>query len=373
MSQEIFRQDGMRRGINFGAGPSALPEEVLEEARDALWDWNGQGMSILEIGHRTESVKAMMAEAEQDLRDLLAIPKGYHVLFLGGSARIQFAMIPMNFLRNQKKADYVVTGNWSEVAYREAKKYGNPSLAFSVPAKHYHHIPPEETWKLNEDAAYCYYTSNETLVGVQFHQIPKALPEVPLVCDMTSDLLTQSIDVSRFGLIFAGSQKNIAPAGLTVVIVHENYLSQAMLSTPTTYHYSLQAEQHSLYNTPPVFQIFMAGRMFKWLKKQGGLSVIEEKNLAKASLLYSFIDQSALYQNMIAGNCRSRVNVSFSMKDSKLEQRFLAEATAAGLLALKGHALAGGMRASLYNAITLDNVKTLIDFMVNFENSVESF
>lgn len=361
----------MSRGINFGAGPGALPEEILKEAQNALWDWNGLGMSIVEIGHRTVPVKAMMAEAEQDLRDLLPLPKEYHVLFLGGSARAQFAMIPMNFLRDEKKADYLVTGTWSEIAYREAQKYGEPHLVLPYHEKNHRSIPDRNQWELQNDAAYLYYTSNETLTGVAFNEIPETLPHVPLIADMTSDFLSKPIDVSRFGLMFAGSQKNVAPAGLTVVIVHENYLSQAMLSTPSVYHYSLQAEQHSLYNTPPVFQIFMAGCMFKWLKRQGGLLAMEERNRMKAALLYDFIDHSTLYYNDIPPFCRSRMNVSFSMTDADLEKIFLEKATAAGLLALQGHALTGGLRASLYNAISVDNVKTLIAFMADFEKNYQ--
>jgi phosphoserine aminotransferase len=357
----------MSRGINFGAGPGALPEEILEEAKDALWDWNGQGMSILEIGHRTEPFKAMMAEAEKDLRDLLQLPKNYHVLFLGGSARVQFAMIPMNFLRDEKKADYLVTGTWSEMAYREAQKYGEPNLVASNQNEHYCTIPALDSWKRNKDAAYFYYTSNETLTGVQFHTPPSTLPHVPLVADMTSDFLSRSIDVSQFGLIFAGSQKNIAPAGLTMVIVHEDYLGQAMLSTPSIYHYELQVENHSLYNTPPTFQVFMAGRMFKWLERQGGLSAMGARNQLKAKLLYDFIDKSDFYHNAIPASCRSQMNVSFSLTEKELEIIFLEKATSAGLLALKGHASTGGLRASLYNAISVENVNTLLNFMSDFE------
>lgn len=357
----------MSRGINFGAGPSALPEALLEEAKNALWDWRGQGMSILEIGHRTEPFKQLMAEARQDLRDLLAIPKDYHILFLGGSARVQFSMIPMNFLRDEKKADYLITGAWSEIAYREAQKYGRPQCVASGESMHYRAIPARETWQLDEEAAYCYYTSNETLTGVQFHTIPQTLSHVPLVADMTSDLFSQWIDVSRFGLIFAGSQKNIAPAGLTLVIVHENCLSQAMLSTPSVYHYALQSEQQSLYSTPPVFQIFMASCMFKWLKKQGGIAAIEKNNRIKAALLYDFIDKSDFYYNMIPTHCRSRMNVSFSLTDVTLEKIFLEKAEAAGLFALKGHASVGGFRASLYNAISIAHVNALLTFMADFE------
>lgn len=357
----------MSRGINFGAGPGALPDEVLNEAKEALWDWNNQGMSILEIGHRTEPFKAMMAEAEADLRDLLQLPKKYHVLFLGGSARVQFSMIPMNFLRDEKKADYLVTGTWSEVAYREAQKYGEPHLVATNQNEHYRSIPDIASWQRNKDAAYFYYTSNETLTGVQFHTIPTTLPHVPLVADMTSDFLSKPIDANQFGLIFAGSQKNIAPAGLTMVIVHEDYLMQAMLSTPSVYHYELQVEQHSLYNTPPTFQVFMAGRMFKWLKKQGGLSMMEERNQLKAKLLYDFIDKSDFYHNTVPEYCRSHMNVSFSLSEAALETVFLEKAALAGLLALKGHALTGGLRASLYNAITIENVNTLLNFMSDFE------
>lgn len=357
----------MNRGINFGAGPGALPEEILEESKEALWNWNNQGMSILEIGHRTEVFKSLMLEAEQDLRELLNLPKDYHVLFLGGSARVQFAMIPMNLLGDRKKADYLITGTWSEIAYKEAQKYGEPHIVASNQATHFHNIPEEINWKRSEEAAYFYYTSNETLTGVQFHSIPSAFPNVPLVCDMTSDFLSKPIDVNRFGLIFAGSQKNVAPAGLTMVIVHESCLLQAMLSTPSVYHYDLQAQQRSLYNTPPTFQVFFASRMFKWLKKQGGLAVMENRNREKALRLYDFIDKSNFYHNNIPPSCRSHMNVSFSLSNRDLETIFLEKATAAGLLALKGHALTGGLRASLYNAISIENVNRLLNFMSDFE------
>lgn len=361
----------MSRGINFGAGPGALPEAVLDEARDALWDWQEQGMSILEIGHRTDAVKAMIAEAEQDFRELLNIPRDYHVLFLGGSARVQFAMVPMNLLGDIAKADYLVTGTWSEIAYREAQKYGDIHLVASSEALHYKAIPSEETWTLREDAAYFYYTDNETLTGIEFQNTPKTLPNVPLVADMTSNILSKHIDVSQFGLIFAGSQKNIAPAGLTMVIVHENYLSQAISHTPSVYHYSLQAAQHSLYNTPPVFQIYMANRMFKWLKKQGGVVAIEAINRKKADLLYNYIDNSTNFHNSIPKSCRSRMNIAFSMKSPDLEKQFLEQATSAGLLALKGHALTGGLRASLYNAISIEDVNTLLTLMADFERKIK--
>lgn len=360
----------MSRGINFGAGPGALPEVVLEEAKDALWEWAGLGMSIVEIGHRTEPFKQLIHEAESDLRDLLRLPKEYQVLFLGGSARTQFAMIPMNFLRDEKKVDYLVTGTWSEVAFREAQKYGDVQLVASNQAEHHRIIPDRTTWQLRDDAAYFYYTSNETLTGLQFHTVPETLPHVPRVCDMTSDFLSRPFDINAFGLVFAGSQKNIAPAGLTVVIVHEQWLSQAMLSTPSVFHYGLQAEQHSLYNTPPVFQVFMASRMFKWLKAQGGLDAMAIRNQEKAALLYDYVDRSALFHNAIPDSCRSQMNISFSMTDAVLESVFLEKAEKTGLLALKGHAVTGGLRASLYNAISVDNVKTLINFMADFEKTV---
>lgn len=359
----------MSRGINFGAGPGALPEEVLKELQEALWDWQGLGMSVLEIGHRTEPFKAMMLEAEQDFRDLLNIPKEYHVLFLGGSARVQFAMIPMNFLRDNHKADYVVTGIWSDIAYKEAQKYGDIHLVASNHEQHA--IPAQDTWQMREDAAYLYYTSNETLTGLAFHDAPVTLPGVPLVADMTSDLLSKPLNIDQFGLIFASSQKNIAPAGLTMVVVQDDYLSQAMLTTPTAFHYESQAEQHSLYNTPPTFQVFMAGRMFKWLKKQGGLVAIEEKNRIKAQLLYDFIDNSPVYHNRLPVHCRSHTNVAFHMEHSALEKQFLEQAQTIGLLALKGHAVTGGLRASLYNTISIENVKTLIDFMAKFEREIK--
>jgi len=359
----------MTRGINFGAGPAALPEEVLREAQEALWEWNGQKMSVAEVGHRTDVFKALMYETEQDIADLLKVPENYRVLLLGGSARVQFAMIPMNLLGSRQSADYLLTGNWSEVAFREAHKYTEPRIAASSQAQKYMSIPDPETWEINEKAAYFYYTSNETLLGVQFHDTPKLSKPIPLVSDMTSDILSRPIDISQFGLIFAGSQKNIAPAGLTLVIVREDLIDNAMMATPTVFHYKTQAEQHSLYNTPPTLLIFMASRMLKWLRKQGGVEAMAEKNQAKAELLYDFIDKSSFYHNTVAVHCRSQMNVSFSIANPDLNPLFLEKAREAGLLALKGHALAGGFRASLYNAITLDNVKALIAFMAEFEKS----
>jgi len=345
--------DYMHRVYNFSPGPAALPLPVLEQARDEFLDWQGNGMSVMEMGHRTASFEALAAQTEVDLRELLNIPSNYKVLFLSGGARVQFAMIPLNLLGDYGTADYVDTGIWAEIAIKEAQKYGRVNTVSLA------------TWQTDPNAAYLHYTSNETIDGIQFHYIPET--KAPLVCDMSSDILCQPIDVSRFGLIYASAQKNIGPAGLTVVIVRDDLLDRASKLTPTVFHYKTQAEKQSLYNTPPTYSWYLAGLVFQWLKKQGGLKAIAEINHRKAKKLYQAIDKSEFYHNPVQPDFRSIMNIPFTLKKPELDTLFLQEALQAGLANLKGHNLVGGMRASIYNAIPEEAVDALIAFMRDFE------
>lgn len=352
----------MSRIYNFSPGPAALPLPVLEQARDELLNWQGHGMSVMEMGHRTPSFEQMAAEAEADLRALLEIPANYKVLFLSGGARVQFAMIPLNLMGDNPQADYVHTGVWSKMAEQEAKRYLQVNQVVSSEVCG----PPMSDWQCDPQAAYLHYTTNETISGVQFSFIPET-GAVPLVADMSSDILSKPIDVSRFGLIYASAQKNIGPSGLTIVIVRDDLLGRASPLTPSVFHYKAQAEMRSLHNTPPTYSWYMAGLVFKWLQKQGGLSAIAEINQRKAAKLYQVIDQSELYKNTVALDSRSWMNVAFHLTQPDLTQRFLQEATVAGLANLKGHSLVGGVRASIYNAVPEVAVDTLIAFMQEFE------
>ncbi len=350
-----------REGYYFGAGPAALPESILREAQSVLLDWDNSGVSILEIGHRSARFVALLQQAEADLRELLAIPQNYHVLFLGGAARTQFSMIPMNLLSVAKtQAAYMISGVWSSFAFDEAKRFGAAYV-----------MKPGEVCK--PDTAYVYYTPNETIDGVRFSAIPDT-GDVPLVADMTSCLLSEVIDVSRFGLIFAGAQKNIGPAGLTLVIIRDDLLHiKSNHIVPTMLDYRVHAKHHSLYATPPVFQCYMAAHMFQWVKAQGGLNALYAINREKAAKLYAYIDASSYYQSMVDDvNARSLMNVCFSLSDQKHEPAFLAAAEACGLRGLKGHRLKGGIRASLYNAMPVDGVDALIQFMDNFAHGVST-
>ncbi|MDF2940932.1 MAG: serC [Gammaproteobacteria bacterium] len=347
---------------NFSSGPAILPDEVLQEASEALINWKGTGTSILAISHRSDEFKAIANEAEQDLRALLSIPDTYHVLFLAGGASSQFAMVPMNLLGNKKSADYVNTGYWSNMAIHEAKQYCKVNViaegAEAALAK---------SWKIHPEAAYVHCVPNETVEGIAIAHIPDC-GNVPIVADMSSCLLSAPIEVNRYGLIYAGSHKNIGPAGMTVVIVRKNLIQETLANTPSLYSYDLQAEHGSLFNTPPTFAWYVAGLVFKWLLKQGGLSAMAKLNQEKADLLYEAIDQSRLYQNTVPQACRSMTNVTFQLSDKRFEAAFLKEAKAQGLLNLKGHRSIGGLRASLYNAMPIEGVKALIHFMEEFEN-----
>lgn len=356
----------MKRAHNFCAGPAALPEAVLRRAQAELLDWQGRGLSVMEMSHRSDEYVAIAEKAEQDLRDLLAVPSDYRVLFLQGGASQQFAEIPLNLLPEDGVADYVDTGIWSRKAIEEAQRFGHVNVAASARALDYFAIPGQNDWQLSKDAAYLHYASNETIGGLQFDWIPE-LGDVPLVADMSSDILSRPLDVSRFGLIYAGAQKNIGPSGLVVVIVREDLLGRARSICPTMLNYKIAADNGSMYNTPATFSWYLSGLVFEWLKEQGGVEAMERINRAKKDLLYKTIDASEFYSNPIARNARSWMNVPFRLADEKLDKAFLAGADARGLLNLKGHRSVGGMRASIYNAVGLDAVEALVAYMLEFE------
>ncbi len=352
------------RVYNFAAGPAALPLEVLEQARDELTDWHGLGMSVMEISHRSKAFIAVASEAEADLRELLAVPSNYRVLFMQGGATAQFAAVPINLTRPDSTVDYVNTGSWSKKALGEAGRYCRVHVAADAAASNYTSVPPQSTWTLSDGAAYLHYTPNETIGGVEFPFVPAV--SVPLVADMSSTILSRPLDVSRFGLIYAGAQKNIGPSGICVVIVREDLIGHARADVPSIWDYRTVAAEGSMLNTPPTFGWYFAGLVFKWLKRQGGLAVMGERNRAKAELLYRTIDQSGFYRNPIEPAARSWMNVPFLLARTELEPVFLREATAAGLANLEGHRSVGGMRASLYNATPLAGVEALCAFMREF-------
>ncbi|MFO7954509.1 3-phosphoserine/phosphohydroxythreonine transaminase [Thioalkalivibrio sp.] len=356
----------MTRVMNFSAGPAALPQAVLERARDELLDFRGSGMSVMEMSHRGKPFMAVAEKAEHDLRKLMNIPEDYSVLFLQGGATGQFAAIPMN-LANGQGMDYVDTGAWSGKAIKEAQKYGPVNIVASSQASGYDSIPDRATWNLDPNAAFVHYTPNETIGGVEFPDIPD-VGDVPLVADMSSTILSRPIDVSKFGVIYAGAQKNIGPAGLTVVIVRNDLLQREKGAVPAVLDWALQAENDSMYNTPPTFGWYLAGLVFEWLLDQGGLEGMAEVNQRKATKLYQYIDNSAFYRNPVEPSARSWMNVPFILADDALDGTFLNEADAAGLSSLKGHRSVGGMRASIYNAVPESAVDTLIEFMADFEN-----
>ena len=358
----------MDRIFNFSAGPATLPLEVLEKARDELTNWHGSGMSVMEMSHRGKEYMSIHAEAEADLRTLLGIPANYKVLFLQGGATAQFAMVPMNLLHGKASADYLHTGEWSKKAIKEAKKFGQVNIVASSEDKNFSYAPAFSTWKLDPNAAYVHITSNETIGGVEIFDTPNT-GDVPLVADMSSNILSRPIDVSKYGLIYAGAQKNIGPAGVTVVIVREDLLGQTVPGTPTVFDYKVQAEAESMYNTPPTYGIYIAGLVFKHLLAKGGLVAMEALNRAKAKLIYDLLETSSLYQSPVAVENRSLMNIPFTLKDAALDEEFLKQAKAAGLIQLKGHKSVGGMRASIYNAMPLAGVQALVAFMRDFEKA----
>ena len=357
----------MARVFNFSAGPAVLPEEVLERAREEMLDWNGSGMSVMEMSHRGKEFMSIAQQAEADLRELLAIPADYKVLFLQGGASSQFSMVPMNLLRGKSGADYVNTGEWSKKAIKEAKRYCNVNVAATAEASGFTGVPAQSTWKLDPNAAYVHYTPNETIGGVEFDFVPET-GDVPLVADMSSTILSRPIDVSRYGLIYAGAQKNIGPAGLTIVIVREDLLGQPLAGTPTMFDYKIHADNESMYNTPPTYGWYLAGLVFQWLKAKGGLPGMAQINQRKAEKLYAAIDGSGgFYRNPVERSARSWMNVPFTLANPELDEAFLKGAKQAGLVALKGHRSVGGMRASIYNAMPEAGIDALIAFMTDFQ------
>jgi phosphoserine aminotransferase len=352
------------RVFNFAAGPAALPLEVLEQARDEMTDWRGSGMSVMEISHRSKAFLTVATEAEADLRELLSIPGDYKVLFMQGGATGQFAAIPMNLTQPESSVDYINTGAWSKKALGEARHYCKVNVAADSAVSNYTTVPARSDWKLTSGAAYLHYTPNETIGGVEFAFVPQV--DAPLVADMSSTILSRPIDVSRFGLIYAGAQKNIGPSGLCVVIVREDLIGRARAGTPSVWDYKAMADDGSMLNTPPTFGWYFAGLVFKWLKRQGGLAAMAERNRAKAELLYATIDKSGFYRNPVDPVCRSWMNVPFILAAPALDKTFLAEASGAGLMNLEGHRSVGGMRASLYNATSIEAVRALSEFMLEF-------
>lgn len=355
------------RAYNFCAGPAALPTAVLEKAQSELLNWQGKGVSIMEMSHRSKDYIAVAEQAEADLRNLLNIPNNYKVLFLQGGASLQFSAIPLNLLGKNNQADYVHTGIWSDKAIKEAKRYGNIhtiDATYDIEGKMA--IRPSQDWQLSENASYVHYCDNETIGGIQFGEIPTTT--APLVADLSSSILSAPLDISKFGLIYAGAQKNIGPAGLTIVIVRDDLLDQTKPEIPSLLKYSAQADNASMLNTPATYSWYLAGLVFEWLKEQGGVEAIHKINLEKSNLLYGYIDQSDFYANPIAQPNRSIMNVPFTLADSSLEKLFLQEAEAAHLLNLAGHRSVGGMRASIYNAVPLEGVQALVDFMDQFAN-----
>ncbi|HUP97450.1 MAG TPA: 3-phosphoserine/phosphohydroxythreonine transaminase [Usitatibacter sp.] len=353
------------RIFNFGAGPAAMPVEVLEKAKRELVNWHDAGMSVMEMSHRGKEFVAIAAEAEADLRKLAGIPSNYKVLFLQGGASMHFSGVPMNLLRGKKSADFVNTGEWSKKAIAEMKKFGSASVVASSEDRNFTYVPKQAAWKLSKDAAYVHVCTNETIGGVEFQWTPDT-GDVPLVADMSSHILSRPIEVAKFGLIYAGAQKNIGPAGLVIVIVREDLIGHAIPETPTVLDYKKMADADSMVNTPPTFSVYLAGLTFKWLLERGGLAGIERANLEKARLLYGYLDSQDFYSNPVAPEDRSRMNVPFTLRDSSLDAAFLAGAEALGLSQLKGHRSVGGMRASIYNAMPIEGVKALVAFMEEF-------
>lgn len=354
------------RVYNFAAGPATLPVEVLEQARDELVDWRGGGMSVMEISHRSKAFVAVAEQAEADLRDLLQIPPSYKVLFVQGGATGQFSAVPLNLAAAGATADYLNTGQWSKKAISEAKRYLSVNVVADEKASNYSTVPSADTVAVTPGAAYFHYTPNETIGGVEFPYVPQT-GSVPLVADMSSTILSRPVDVGRFGLIYGGAQKNIGPSGVTVVIVREDLIGHARAETPTVFDYKAMSDAGSMLNTPPTFGWYMAGLVFQWLKRQGGLAAMEARNRAKAEKLYAAIDASGFYANPVDPACRSWMNVPFTVPDPALEKEFVSQAAQAGLTNLEGHRSVGGMRASLYNAMPMDGVEALVAFMAEFE------
>jgi len=357
----------MARKFNFSAGPAMLPSAVIEHAQKEMLDWNGSGMSVMEMSHRGKEYMSIAAKAEQDLRDVLAIPDNYKVLFLQGGASSQFAAIPLNLLGDKKSADYLNTGMWSKKAIAEAKRYCTVNIAADTSGDGFTSVPAQAELKLNPDAAYVHYTPNETIGGVEFDYIPET-HGVPLIADMSSTLLSRPLDVSKFGMIYAGAQKNIGPAGLCIVIIRDDLLGKASDIAPTMFNYATHAENDSMYNTPATYSWYMAGLVFAWLKEQGGLEAMGKVNKRKADKIYAVIDSGDFYGSPVAKNGRSWMNVPFTLADPELDADFLKGASEKGLVTLKGHRSVGGMRASIYNAMPEAGVDALVAYMKDFQS-----
>ncbi|PKM37297.1 MAG: 3-phosphoserine/phosphohydroxythreonine transaminase [Gammaproteobacteria bacterium HGW-Gammaproteobacteria-10] len=356
----------MSRVYNFGPGPSALPESVLIKAREDLPEWHESGLSVIEMSHRSKDFSGIAERAEAVLRELLDIPSTYRVLFLQGGATGQFAAVPLNLQRDKAKFAYLSTGLWSEIAIAEAKRYGEVQIAASSKERNYTSIPPKSDWNIDTDVAYVHYTANETIGGVEFQNVPE-VEGLTLVSDMSSNILSRPVDISRFGVIYAGAQKNLGPAGITLVIVREDLIGHAHPLTPSIINYQLQADADSMLNTPPTFNWYLLGLVLEWLQEQGGISAIEARNIRKAEKLYAAIDASPFYSNPVDPSVRSRMNVPFLLADKELEKTFIDEAKAQGLVNLEGHRSVGGLRASLYNAVTEEGVDALVAFLREFE------
>ena len=356
----------MSRVFNFSAGPAALSEEVLQQAREEMLDWQGSGMSVMEMSHRGKEFVSIAETAEADLRELMAIPDNYKVLFLQGGASSQFAMIPLNFATDKRATDYINTGSWSKKAIAEAKRFSDVNIAATTEEIKFTGTPVQGDLNLSPNAAYVHVTPNETIEGVEFPYLPDT-GDVPLVADMSSNILSRPVDVAKYGMIYAGAQKNIGPAGLTVAIIRDDLIGEPQAGTPTMFSYAAMVKGGSMYNTPPTYGWYLAGLTFQWLKRKGGLAAIAEINERKAKALYNAIDTSDFYANPVSLESRSNMNVPFTLANADLDAAFLTEAKEAGLVTLKGHRSVGGMRASIYNAMPEAGVQALIDFMAEFE------
>jgi phosphoserine aminotransferase len=354
------------RIFNFSPGPAVLPEPVLRKAAAEMLDWHGSGISVMEMSHRGKEFIGICEKAQADLRTLLAIPSNYKVLFLQGGAIAENAMVPINLVGGRSVADYVNTGSWSQKSIKEAKKYCKINIAASSEDKNFTYVPARDTWKLTPDAAYVHICSNETIGGVEFQWTPET-GDIPLVADMSSHILSRPVDVAKYGVIYGGAQKNAGIAGLTLLIVRENLLDRALPTAPSVFHWKEQAEDNSMVNTPACYAIYIAGLVFEWLLEQGGLAVVEKKNIAKARLLYDCLDQSKFYLSPVRKEDRSRMNVPFKLRDPSLDEAFLKGAKERGMVQLKGHRSVGGMRASIYNAMPIEGVQALAEYMREFE------
>jgi len=358
----------MNRAHNFNAGPSILPLSVLEQAQQELLDFKGTGMSVMEMSHRSKEFDAVIQGAEADLRTLMGIPSNYKVLFLQGGATLQFAMIPMNLRPAGTSADYIVTGSWSKKAYKEAQNLGETSLAFSGDSTNFNRVPNQSELKLDDKSAYLYFCSNETIHGVEFGPEPVPPAGVPLICDNSSDFISRPIDVSKYGLLYAGAQKNAGPAGVVMTIIREDLLERVPAKLPAMLDYKVQVEGTSMHNTPPTFPIYIVGLVFKWALSLGGLGVVEQKNIEKANLIYNVIDASGgFYKGHASPESRSKMNITFRLPTEELEAQFVTESKKEGFIGLKGHRSVGGLRASTYNALLLESAKALSEFMVEFQ------